>query len=121
MKEKCLVKARNCKNCREELIQEFKEKYFINYSRKINVTQISDYLENDVKRQLIECREKLYAILNAVMKINFQNKRLIMNSIIYKRSSLKFLKKNMSFQINYRQSGLMDISLSSGTILSKSI
>jgi len=121
MKEKCLVKARICHSCREELLREFKKKYLTDYSRKIKITHILFYLDNDIKRQLTESREKLYILANAVKKINFQNKIIIMNSIFYKRSSLKYLLNNSSLQINYRKSGLMDISLSSGAILNRNI
>ena len=118
-KEACLLKARNCQQNREETIKEFKKILSLDRQTELNLSLISSYAEDNLKQQLLACREKLYSLINTVKNSNDQNKGLLQDSISCTRASLTFIQKLTLFPMNYMPSGQLNMELPNGRLLNK--
>jgi len=119
-KEACLLEAGLCQQNREETIKEFKKILSIDDQTEITLSLISSYVENNLKQQLLDCREKLSSLINAVKNCNEQNKCLLRDSISCTRATLTFIQTlTTSSPMNYMPSGQLHMELQNGRILNK--
>jgi len=118
-KEACLLEAGLCQQNREETIQEFQKILPLDRQTGINLSLISSYAENDLKQKLLDCREKLSFLINAVKNCNKQNKCMLRDSISCTRATLTFIQKITSSPMNYMSSGQLHMALSNGRLLNR--
>jgi flagellar biosynthesis/type III secretory pathway chaperone len=118
-KEGCLLKAQTCKDHTEEISKSITKLLRPGYAGEMNLSLISDYAESSLRQQLLDYRERLSSLINAVRNCSDQNKYLLQSSMAYTRSSLMFIQKSISAPINYMSTGQLTVATPNGQILNQ--
>jgi len=118
-KEACFLKAQVCKGCREEITKAIEKICPGGCAGEMDLSLIPGYAESDVRQRFLDCRDRLYSLINAVKKLNDKNLHLLQGSITHTGSTLMFIQKFTSGPVNYMPSGQLPMTMPNGKILNK--
>ena len=99
-----VIKLGKLEILRESCVEEIAEQLNIKPS-ELTISELSEHLNEENAKKLIECKNKLEDVLKELKEINQLNSKLIKNSLDYIDFSLNILSAASETNNNYNNSG----------------
>ncbi|MBN2515998.1 MAG: flagellar protein FlgN [Deltaproteobacteria bacterium] len=103
-KETCVLKAKMLNEVRIKLVEKIANVFGVE-EQEITVSTLISHGNSRQKRELLECRSTLHALVQNAHELNERNKLLLDSSIMYVRKSIEFINQLLSPPSTYLNNG----------------
>jgi flagellar biosynthesis/type III secretory pathway chaperone len=117
-KETCVLKAKMLNEVRVKLVEKIAKVYGMD-EQEITVSTLISHGDSRQKKELLECRSTLHALVQNAHELNERNKVLVNSSISYVRKSIEFINQLLSPPSTYLNNGELRTHSMHGKIVCK--
>jgi len=103
-KETCILKAKMLNEVRVKLVEKIADVFGMD-EREITVSMLISHGNSRQKKELMECRSMLHALVQNAHELNEKNKVLLDSSISYVQKSIGFINQLLSPPSTYLNNG----------------